>query len=233
MKKIISIWIVLLTIIGCSKHSGGDYRLQSDTDSVAYVLGMNIGTQLLKMDSTIRIEAVMRGMRDVVREHTLMTPEEAETFFLGYMNHTLPEKAVALEEQLLADLAEASREMARTRTGVTYQVELLGDQQRVPAASRDSLYMRYRILNLEAKELYSSYERGDTLRMRLGDLKPGLQESIKLIGEGGKVIAWIPSKLAYGAEGNEEFGITPNATICFEIELLKLDKYAEWSRREF
>ena len=231
MKKILSVVIVLLTIFGCSKRSGGEQKLHTDTDSVAYVLGMNIASQLVKMDSTINIEAVCRGMRDVVRERTIMTTEEAETFFLGYMNYTLPEKALALEEQLLADLAEANREMARTRSGITYRIDVLGDQQRIAAGSRDSLWVRYRIVTLDEKELYSSYERGDTLRLRLEELKEGMQESIKLIGEGGKVAAWIPSKLAYGPEGSDEFGIAPNATICFEMELIKLDKYAEWSRR--
>ena len=231
MKKILSVVIVLLTIFGCSKRSGGEQKLHTDTDSVAYELGMNIASQLVKMDSTINIEAVCRGMRDVVRERTIMTNEEAETFFLGYMNYTLPEKAQALEEQWLAELAEQSRDFARTRTGITYAVRTLGDQVRIPAASRDSLALRYLIRTTDNKVLYSSYERGDTIRTTLSDLKSGLQESVKLIGEGGKVEAWIPSQLAFGAEGNSELNIAPNKTLCFEIELIQLDKYTEWTRR--
>lgn len=231
MKKIVTILIVGLTILGCSKRSGGEVKLKTDTDSVAYVLGMNIGLNLMRMDSTIHIEAVCRGIRDVVRERELMSLEEAETFFLGYMNYTLPEKAVALEEQWLADLAETSRDYARTRSGITYAVEVLGDQERIPAASRDSLYLRLRILSTANEELYSSYERNDTLRVRLDELKAGLQESVKLIGEGGKVTTWIPSKEAYGAEGDQEMNIPANRTLGFEIELVKLDKYAEWNRR--
>lgn len=231
MKKIVTLLIVALTIFGCSKRSGGDTKLKNDTDSVAYVLGMNVGLNLMRMDSTLNIEAVCRGIRDVVRERQLMNLEEAETFFLGHMNHTLPEKAVALEEQWLADLAETSRDFARTRSGITYKVEVLGDQERIPTASRDSLYLRLSILSTEQESLYSSYERNDTLRVRLDELKPGLQESIKLIGEGGKVVAWIPAREAYGADGNEELNIPANRTLGFELELVKLDKYAEWNRR--
>lgn len=229
--KIFSTLVIALMIVGCSQNTSKEARLTTDTDSVAYVIGMNVGLNLIRMDSTLNIEAVCQGLRDVARNRTQLSLEEAETFFLGYMNYALPEKALALEEQLLADLAEANREMARTRTGITYRIDVLGDQQRIAAGSRDSLWVRYRIVTLDEKELYSSYERGDTLRLRLEDLKKGMQESIKLIGEGGKVAAWIPSKLAYGPEGSDEFGITPNATICFEMELIKLDKYAEWSRR--
>ena len=138
---------------------------------------------------------------------------------------------MALEEQWLADLAETSRDYARTRTGVTYKVEVLGDQERLPNASRDSLYLGVRVLSTDNRELYSTFAQGDTLRMRLDELKPGLQESVKLIGEGGRIVAWIPSKLAYGMDGNEEMNIPANSTLGFEIELIKLDKYAEWVRR--
>ena len=36
---------------------------------------------------------------------------------------------------------------------------------------------------------------------------------------------------AYGAEGDKELGVAPNATLYFEIELVDLDKYATRSRR--
>lgn len=232
MKKTLLILLVLATLIGCSKSSGNDsHRIKSDTDSVAYIVGMNIGLNLMRMDSTINVEAVCRGIRDMVREKNILTLEEAETFFLGYMNYTLPEKALALEEQLLEDIAASNRKYARTRSGITYAVEELGDQNRISSAVRDSLYMRYRILTTDEKVIYSSYERGDTVRTTYHNLEKGLQESIKLIGEGGKIIAWIPSKLAYGAEGNKEYNISANQTLCFEIELVKLDKYSEWQRR--
>ena len=78
---------------------------------------------------------------------------------------------------------------------------------------------------------YSSYERGDTLRDALGSLRRGVRESVKLIGRGGRIEAWIPAAAAYGAEGDKTLGIGPNATLFYEIELVGVDKYAEWSRR--
>ena len=53
----------------------------------------------------------------------------------------------------------------------------------------------------------------------------------KLIGKGGKINAWMPSSAAYGAEGDKELGVAPNATLYFEIELVDLDKYTTRSRR--
>ena len=58
--------LVLLLAGACSKNSGGGgVKLRNDTDSVAYVIGMNVGANLLKMDSTINVNAVCEGIRDM------------------------------------------------------------------------------------------------------------------------------------------------------------------------
>ena len=62
-------------------------------------------------------------------------------------------------------------------------------------------------------------------------LLKGMKESVKLVGRGGKINAWIPSSAAYGTEGDKELGIQPNTTLYYEIELVDVDKYANWSRR--
>ncbi len=233
MKQLIAIVLLAVSLVACSKSSeGGSGRLKNDTDSVAYILGMNIGWNLMQMDSTLNTAALCEGIRDVFRQKSRLTAQEAEDYYLRHMNFILPEKAKAYEEQFLADLAKSNRSFARTRSGVTYSVEELGDQERIPASERDSIAIRLRVRSLDDVELYSSYERGDTLHMTLGDLTAGGIESLKLIGEGGRITAWIPSALGYGGEGSSEYNIAPNNTICFEFELVSLDKFAEWNRRK-
>ena len=189
----------------CSKKTGGGVKLKTDTDSVAYVIGMNVGMNLMKMDSTINVNAVCEGIRDVFRQGTRFSAADAEVFYLRYMNYALPEKARAYEEQFLQDILKANRNYART--------------------------LRYLIRTADGQEVYSSYERGDTLRTTLGGLLKGMKESVKLVGSGGKINAWIPSSAAYGTQGDKELGIQPNTTLYYEIELVDVDKYANWSRR--
>ncbi|WP_300798869.1 FKBP-type peptidyl-prolyl cis-trans isomerase N-terminal domain-containing protein [uncultured Alistipes sp.] len=229
--------IVLLAAAGllagsCSeKSSGGGVKLRTDVDSVAYVIGMNVGLNLQRMDSTLNVAAVCEGIRDVFAGKTDLTMEEAETFYLAYVNYALPEKARAYEEQFLADFAKSNRSYARTSSGVTYAVEDVGDQNQIPTSERDSVVLRVVIRSIDGKELYSSYERGDSLRMALSEMTRGLKESVKLIGRGGRINAWMPSSAAYGADGSEEFGVGPNATLCYDIELIAVDKYANRTRR--
>ena len=56
-------------------------------------------------------------------------------------------------------------------------------------------------------------------------------ESVRLIGRGGRIKAWIPSSAAYGAEGSKELHIAPNTTLYYEIELVDVDKFSARRRR--
>lgn len=230
--KACAVVLAALAAGACSKKSGGSAKLRSDVDSVAYVLGMNVGANLLKMDSTLNVNALCEGIRDAFRGSTRLTAEEARTFYLSYVNYALPEKARGYEEQFLADIARSNRSYARTPSGVTYAVEAVGDQEMLPSSDRDSVVVRWVIRTTDGRQLYSSYERGDSLRMTLSEMTQGVKESIKFIGPGGKINAWMPSAAAFGAAGDKELGVAPNQTLCYEIELLEVDKYATRLRRQ-
>ena len=218
---------VLLSGACSSRKGSGGAKLRNDADSAAYVLGMNVGAHLLRIDSTLNVEAVCRGIRDAAAATTLFTMEEARAFYLRYVNVLLPEKARAYEEQFLADIAKSNRAYARTRSGVTYTVDALGDQdqQAIPSVDRDTVSVRWIIRSADGRELYSSYERGDTLRLAVGELRPGVRESVKLIGRGGRITAWLPAREAYGEAGDAELGIGANATLCYEIELVGVERW--------
>ena len=230
MRRLILILTVITIFANACSRQEGSVKFRSDTDSVAYIIGMNIGANLIKMDSTINIDALCRGIRDIFESKTMLTSEEAKTYYLQYINYAIPEKTRAYEEQFLADFAKANRSYARTKSGITYTVSEIGDQDLIPSVDRDTLVMRYIIRDMEGKELYSSYERGDSLRTAVGALNKGLRESIKLVGQGGKISAWLPAATAYGTQGDAQLGIAPNATLFYEIELIEVDKYSRRRR---
>ncbi len=232
MKK--NLLILLLVVVmfagACSKKTSGK-KILTDADSVAYVIGMNIAANLRMTDSTLNLAAVCEGIRDVERGKTRLTQEEARAYFLRYMNYMLPEKALRYEEEFLEEFAKSNRSYARTKSGVTYTVAEIGDQELVPMSDRDSVVMRMVIRTADDREIYSSYERGDSLRSKMSDLVSGLRESLRLVGEGGRISAWLPAREAYGAEGNDTLGVKPNATLFYEIELLDVEKFSNRKKR--
>lgn len=226
MRRYAIAWAALAGLLAgaCSGPRGGKAKMDSEADSVAYILGMNMGLTLLRMDSTLRVEAVCAGIRDAFGGQTQLTMEQAKAYYLRYMNHTLPERARAHEEEFLAEVARTNRSFARTASGVTYRVAEVGDQGLLPERNTDSLVLRWVIRTADGAVRYSSYERGDSLRTTLGDLLPGVRESVKLIGKGGRIETWLPAAQAYGPEGDARLGIGPNATLRYEIELVEIDR---------
>jgi uncharacterized protein (DUF58 family) len=68
----------------------------------------------------------------------------------------------------------------------------------------------------------SSYERNEPAKFSLNRVIKGWTEGMKLVGEGGEIILYIPANLAYGQWGNQRGGIGPNQALEFRVELLSV-----------
>ena len=206
MKKYRLIAAAGLFLLGACSRGTGSVELRNETDSVAYVIGLNVGYNLQRMDSTLNVEAVC----------------QARAVYLRYVNVSQPEQIRAYEEQFLEDFRKSNRSYAKTDTGLTYEVLEVGDESKTPRSDRDTVAIRFTAKTVDGKVVESSYERGDTTRMAVGDLMPGLRQSVRLVGKGGRMNVWIPSRLAYGAEGDKKLGVAPNTTLFYEIELVDI-----------
>ena len=224
MKRIAAA-IVLLSITVAACNKGGVKKLAAETDSLSYVIGMNVGHNLMQMDSTLNIDAVCTAIRDVYAANTKMSMADARTYYLRQMNYAKYEKFKLYEEQFLNDLVKNDRTFVRSKTGVTYRVDKLGDQKTLAATQRDTVVIRYKLSRQDGTVIASSYERADTTRTALSDIVAGLQEVLKVVGSGGSAQAWVPSRLGYGSGGDEKLGIEPNTTLFYEVEVLDVIPY--------
>ena len=218
---------------GCSagrKQSAA--ALRTEDDSLAYVIGMHVGRNLLQMDTTLNIDAVCDGLRDAYArsKRVKFTDEEARLFYLRFVNYTAPERVRAFEEQFLTDFRRENRTYARTKSGLTYSVDVVGDESTLPKYDGDTVVIRYVAKHRDGREFHSSYESGDTLRTALGDMRDGVKEAVKLTSKGGKISAWVPAALAYGEDGDEQDGIAPNETLFYQIELLDIKEGTRFNR---
>jgi peptidylprolyl isomerase len=77
--------------------------------------------------------------------------------------------------------------------------------------------------NAKGKKFDSSVDRGEPFPFRIGrgEVIKGWDEGVANMKPGGKRKLLIPAKLGYGARGAGE-DIPPNATLLFEVELLKV-----------
>lgn len=209
---------------GCG---GGGGKLAGDTDSLSYVIGLNVGHNLLAMDSTLNVEAVCRAIRDVFEGEQQMTLDEARDYYLAQKTYFVHEKAQAYQERFLTDLSKRDRSYVRARNGVTYKITTLGDQSIQTMSARDTVRMAYTIRDDAGRTIRER----DTLRAAYRDLITGLQEVVKVAGNGGKFDAWLPSKTAYDTAGNEELGIAPDQMLNYEVDIIDIDYYNRNNRR--
>lgn len=230
LKLAISVALVAAALLSVS--CGGENKapkikaeLKSETDSLSYVMGLNVAQNLIKMDSTINVAAVCKAITDYAAGKTILDDEAAKIYYLRYITYVKPEHRRGYEDQYLSDLVKTDRTFTRADNGMAYNVEVIGNEELTPRNLTDLVKVRYTISRLDGEQIFSSYERKDTLTSGLEDLAEGLKSSVKMLGKGGKLKAWMPSKLAYGEAGDEELEIEPYETLYYEIELVDMVRY--------
>jgi FKBP-type peptidyl-prolyl cis-trans isomerase len=226
MKKIFSVALaIVVLVVACNKPQATVEKplMQNSADSMSYVIGLNLGANLIGIDSLLNVEAVCAGLRDAYVAEAKLNPEEARAAYLKYLNYDIYERVDAFEKQFLADLRKEDRKFVATSTGLTYKVHTLGDMKKVVRNNRDTILVRYRALNVAGEIVDTTYLNADTLRIAVGEMPRGVIEASKLIGEGGHMEAWVPSRLAFGSAGCDSLAILPNTMLYYELWLIDIE----------
>jgi len=131
-----------------------------------------------------------------------------------------PAADVELNKQKNLDfLVENSKhaDIQVTASGLQYQILAEGNGNR-PGAT-DFVTVNY------AGSLISGqvFDKGDGIRFPLNGVIPGWTEGLQLMQQGAKFRFYIPSALAYGNRGAGHV-IPPDATLIFDVELVKIDR---------
>jgi len=126
------------------------------------------------------------------------------------------------KEALKKYLEIANIKTDSTKTGLYYIEEKKGNG--LQASIGDSVWVNYIGTFLSGEPFSNSYKTGRPFAFVLGkdDIIQGFAEGISLMHENESAMLIIPSKLAYGANGNQV--IPPYSTLIFNIELLKVKK---------
>lgn len=111
--------------------------------------------------------------------------------------------------------------MEQTASGLFYQITAEGTGKKAHKGQNVSVH--YKGMLLDGTVFDSSYQRNEpiTFQVGIGQVIAGWDEGILLLNEGSKARFVIPSDLAYGSRGAGGV-IPPNATLIFEVELVKV-----------
>jgi len=204
-------------------------EIKTDKQKTGYSIGVKMGNNLKPFTSDMDIEAFISGIRDQYKGNKLKMSEQEIQTTMQKLQQTMASRKVAEQHQLAekntqqgkAFLAANKKKpgVKTTKSGLQYKVIKSGSGA-TPKES-DTVTTHYRGTLIDGTEFDSSYSRGKPASFPVNGVIQGWQEALQLMKVGDKWQLYIPAELAYGANGPSP-KIGPNATLVFEIELLKI-----------
>ncbi|MFW2075078.1 FKBP-type peptidyl-prolyl cis-trans isomerase [Acinetobacter gerneri] len=194
----------------------------STIDKISYALGYEVSKQT--PDST-NIEQFIAGIKDASQKKpSKYSDQELQQAYLEYQkieskNQEIEaKKNLALSEDFLKKNALKSG-VKTTKSGLQYKITQQGTGKS-PSKS-DIVRVQYKGQLTDGTVFDSSYDREGPIEFPLDQVIPGWTEGLQLLKEGGKMVLYIPPKLAYGEEGVSG-SIPANSVLIFDVELLKI-----------
>jgi FKBP-type peptidyl-prolyl cis-trans isomerase FklB len=123
-------------------------------------------------------------------------------------------------KKFLEENLKKNPNLKTTASGIQYEILKAGSGEKPKAT--DQVTTHYRGTLIDGSEFDSSFKRGTPADFPINGVIKGWTEILQLMPKGSKWKVYIPSDLAYGAQGMQG-KIGPNETLIFEIELLKIN----------
>lgn len=192
-------------------------------EKVSYALGLSLGNNLLGSGVTALDSArLAKGIQDVLdQKQPEISYEEAQAVindFFQALQSKMTEKAQAEGKAFLAENAKRP-EVVTTASGLQYEI-LTAAEGAIPTAA-DSVKVHYHGMLVDGNVFDSSVNRGEPATFGVTQVISGWVEALQLMPVGSKWKLFIPSELAYGAQGAGQ-SIAPHSALIFEVELLAI-----------
>ena len=194
-------------------------------DKISYALGLSLGNNLLSSGiKSLNIEKLARGIQDVLEQKKPeITYQEAQELIDEYfrkLQEQSSEKTISEGKAFLESNGKRP-EVITLKSGSQYEIINKGNGNQ-PKAS-DKVRVHYHGTLIDGTVFDSSVRRGEPATFGVTQVISGWVEALQLMPVGSKWKLYIPSNLAYGAQGAGQH-IGPHTTLIFEVELLDIVK---------
>ena len=203
-------------------------QFKSELDKMSYAMGMNMGEYLTRTPIKIDLGLAQQGITDFIAETPMLAAEEYVAMMQLLQQkmqdagrqqvEAMAAENAAAEQEFMAENAKKSG-ITVTGSGLQYEIIIAGDGE-TPAAE-DVVRVHYVGTLLDGSKFDSSIDRGEPAEFGVNQVIAGWTEALQLMPVGSKYKLYIPSAIAYGAQGAGQ-AIPPNAALVFEVELLDI-----------
>jgi len=212
--------LLLATTVFCIYSTSTTAQIK---DSMSYSMGLQIATSMDEggILKDFDVDAFAQAFKDVKAKKPKLTTEQAEEFLRNYFANMQNREAAKAKEEGKAFLDKNANEpgVITLPSGLQYKIVNAGTGTK--PSETDNVEVHYKGTLLNGDVFDSSYDREETVTFPLNRVIPGWTEGLQYIAEGGKIILYVPSDLAYGDMGHPPV-IPAGSTLVFEIELIKV-----------
>lgn len=193
-------------------------------DSVAYALGIQMAENLKQNQvlDQLDLKVLTSAVNDFNEGKAKLDKQQCDSVVRTFFTR----RYEALKTKNEREGKEFHRKNSITKDIVTLasglQYKILNEGSATKPTPDDEVEVHYRGTLLDGRVFDSSHDRGQSAKFTLSHVIPGWIEGLQLIGEGGKIMLYVPSSMAYGERGAPGSIIEPNAMLIFEVELLKV-----------
>lgn len=221
------------SILGCQAQDarkGGSSALATKKDSISYVIGLNIGHNLTRDSIQVNPDALVLGVQDAAVDSSkrILSQRMVDSTMKMFQAEMMEKQMSNAKVQGDKNKSEGETFLAgnKAKEGVTtlpdgLQYKVLKEGNGPVPKSNQTVTVNYAGTLIDGKEFDSSYKRGEPATFPVSGVIRGWTEALLKMKVGSKWQLWIPSDLAYGERGAGGV-IPPNATLCFEVELLSV-----------
>jgi len=192
-------------------------------EKVSYALGLSLGNNLLSSGiSNLSYSKIAKGIQDVLEQNEPeISYQEAQEVINSFFEElqTKASEGALIEGKSFLENNGKRNEVVTLASGLQYEVITLGTGS-LPAAS-DKVKVHYHGMLIDGTVFDSSVNRGEPATFGVTQVISGWVEALQLMPVGSKWKLYIPSELAYGAQGAGK-SIAPHTTLIFEVELLEI-----------
>ncbi len=215
MRKIITV----LTCVVITQFSTA--QLNNKVDSVSYLIGTKIGSDILRVMPEANKEMILKGLRDMLYGNAPACSDQGQVN--AYLQEKSEKEGAAAKADGLKFLEENKKnpKVKVSPTGLQYEVLKMGTGEKPTATSKVKVH--YHGTTPDGRVFDSSVDRGQPASFTLNGVIKGWTEGLQLMPVGSKFKFFIPQELAYGANSPNPT-IKPYMPLVFEVELISIEK---------
>lgn len=223
-------FIAIAMMTSCDdKTSRGSAKMETIEDSVAYIVGGNLGSQFHNDSLQINPDIFMKGFETTLNGDSLSINDSvAQGLMMRFQQKMQEKQQKQFEAELEANTKKGQEFLEQNKTEPGVQVTESGLQYKVleegngpKPTAEDKVKVHYTGKLIDGTVFDSSIERGEPTEFNVNRVIPGWTEGLQLMSVGSKYMFYIPANIAYGERGAGQ-QIGPNETLIFEVELLEI-----------